>query len=223
MISILIVEDEKSISELIKMNLECAGYLCTQAFDGREACEILESQVFDLILLDVMLPYIDGFELMEYVKPTGMPVIFISAMSTLDSRMKGLTGGAEDYIVKPFEIVELLARINIVLRRYHKTESVISYKDIIIYVDENCVTKAGTEIVLTRLEYNLLLLFARNKGITLFRDRIYSEIWGVEYASESRTLDLHIQRLRKKLDLKDELKTIFRVGYKLETEGINEV
>ena len=202
MIEILIVEDEKPISDLIRLNLMKAGYSCTCAFDGMEAADILEERNFDLIILDVMLPKLNGFELMEYIKPLGIPVIFLTAKATLDDRLRGLTSGAEDYMVKPFEIVELLARVNIVLRRYNKMEQQLTFKDI--------------AIELTPKEFELLELLMRNKNITLFREKIYEEIWGSEYSVESRTLDLHIQRLRKKLDIGDSLKTVFKAGYRLE-------
>ena len=216
MIRILIVEDELPISDVIRWNLTKAGYGCVCAYDGMQAADILEEQNFDLILLDVMLPHIDGYELMEYIKPMGIPVIFLTAKSALDDRMRGLTSGAEDYMVKPFEIVELLARVNIVLRRYHKAERYLTIRDITVDVDNQIVTKAGKEVVLTPKEMELFLLLLRNCNITLFRERIYEEIWGTEYSVESRTLDLHIQRLRKKLALEDLLKTVFKVGYRLE-------
>lgn len=216
MIRILIVEDELPISDVIRWNLTKAGYECVCAYDGLQAADILEEQNFDLILLDVMLPHIDGYELMEYIKPMGIPVIFLTAKSALDDRMRGLTSGAEDYMVKPFEIVELLARVNIVLRRYHKAERYLTIRDITVDVDNQIVTKAGKEVVLTPKEMELFLLLLRNRNITLFRERIYEEIWGTEYSVESRTLDLHIQRLRKKLALADLLKTVFKVGYRLE-------
>ena len=203
MIEILIVEDEKPISDLIRLNLMKAGYSCTCAFDGMEAADILEERNFDLIILDVMLPKLNGFELMEYIKPLGIPVIF-------------LTSGAEDYMVKPFEIVELLARVNIVLRRYNKMEQQLTFKDIAIDTKNQNVSKAGKHIELTPKEFELLELLMRNKNITLFREKIYEEIWGSEYSVESRTLDLHIQRLRKKLDIGDSLKTVFKAGYRLE-------
>lgn len=218
MIQILVVEDEKPISDVICWNLTKAGYKCISAYDGMEAADILENKTFDLILLDIMLPKINGYELMEYVKPMGIPVIFLTARSELKDRMKGLTSGAEDYIVKPFEIVELLARVNIVLRRYHKTDSILKFADITVDVENQRVIKAGEEVVLTKKELELFLLLLRNRNITLFRERIYEEIWGMEYSVESRTLDLHIQRLRKKLSLQDALKTIFKVGYRLEDE-----
>ena len=203
MIEILIVEDEKPISDLIRLNLMKAGYSCTCAFDGMEAADILEERNFDLIILDVMLPKLNGFELMEYIKPLGIPVIC-------------LTSGAEDYMVKPFEIVELLARVNIVLRRYNKMEQQLTFKDIAIDTKNQNVSKAGKHIELTPKEFELLELLMRNKNITLFREKIYEEIWGSEYSVESRTLDLHIQRLRKKLDIGDSLKTVFKAGYRLE-------
>lgn len=216
MIRILIVEDEVPISDVIRWNLTKAGYECVCAYDGMEAADILEEQNFDLILLDVMLPHINGYELMEYIKPMGIPVIFLTAKSALDDRMRGLTSGAEDYMVKPFEVVELLARVNIVLRRYHKAEQYLKIKDITVDVVNQRVIKAGAEVVLTPKELELFILLLRNCNITLFRERIYEEIWGSEYSVESRTLDLHIQRLRKKLGLEDFLKTIFKVGYRLE-------
>lgn len=216
MIQILVVEDERPISDLIRLNLTKAGYQCTCAYDGMMAADILEKQKFDLVILDVMLPKLNGFELMEYIRPLGTPVIFLTAKASLEDRMTGLTSGAEDYMVKPFEIVELLARVNIILRRYHKTEHLLQIQDIVVDMENQSVTKAGTEIELTPREMALLTLLLRNKNITLFREKIYEEIWGTEFSVESRTLDLHIQRLRKKLDLDNALKTVFKVGYRLE-------
>lgn len=216
MIKILIVEDEKPISDLMVMNLTRAGYKCTALYNGRDAADLLEeNQSFDLILLDIMLPEINGYELMEYIRPMGIPVIFITAMASLDNRIKGLTSGAEDYIVKPFEIVELLARINIVLRRYNKTESTLSFKDITIDVDNRVVKKGSDEIKLTPKEFELLVLFVRNVNMTLFKDKIFETIWETEWQPESRTVDLHVQRLRKKLGFKNELVTVYSTGYRL--------
>lgn len=216
MIRILIVEDELAISNLIKLNLTKAGYECTTAYDGMEAANLLEDQKFDLILLDIMLPKINGYELMEYVRTLQIPAIFLTAKASLDDRMKGLTSGAEDYIVKPFEVVELLARVNIVLRRYHKTQQELTFRDIVLDTDNQTVKKSGRTVDLTPKELELLTLLMRNKNITLFRERIYEEVWGTEYSVESRTLDLHIQRLRRKLDLGESLKTVFKTGYRLE-------
>ncbi len=216
MIKLLIVEDEKPISDLMVMNLTRAGYNCTPLYNGKDAADLLETnQNFDLILLDIMLPEINGYELMEYIRPMGIPVIFITAMSSLDNKVKGLTSGAEDYIVKPFEIVELLARINIVLRRYNKTETTLNYKDISIDTENRIVTKGGEEIKLTPKEFDLLVMFIRNLNITLFKDKIFETIWETEWQPESRAVDLNVQRLRKKLDLKDNLKTVYSTGYRL--------
>lgn len=222
MIRILVVEDERPISDLIKMSLEDAGYVCTCAYDGLTAANILEANLFDLILLDIMLPEINGYELLEYIKPLEIPVIFITAKAELTDRVKGLNLGAEDYIVKPFEIVELLARIHVVLRRYHKTESQLSFKNIVINIENKRVTKSGVDLVLTPKEYDLLVLFLRNQEITLFRERIYESVWSTEYTGDTRTLDLHIQRLRKKAGLEKELKTVYGVGYRLESDITNQ-
>ena len=203
MIRILIVEDEKAISDLIRLNLMRAGYQCVCVYNGMKAADLLETENFDLIILDIMLPELNGFELMEYIRPMGIPVIFLTAKDSLKDRMQGLTSGAEDYMVKPFEVVELLARVNIVL----------------LDSENQVVTKAGKEVELTPKEFELLELLMRNRNITLFRERIYEEIWGTEYSVESRTLDLHIQRLRKKLNLGAELKTVFKAGYRLEDEA----
>lgn len=219
MIQILIVEDERPISDLIRLNLTRAGYACRTAFDGEQAAAILEEQTFDLVLLDIMLPKIDGYELMSYLRTMEIPVIFLTAKASLEDRVKGLTSGAEDYIVKPFEIVELLARVNIVLRRYHKTEQQLRIRDIVADTENRTVTWQDSPVELTPKEFDLLELLLRNRNITLFRERIYEEIWGSEFSADSRTLDLHIQRLRKKLDLGDCLKTIFKVGYRLEEQG----
>ncbi len=221
MIQILVVEDERAISDLIRLNLIRAGYNCTTAFDGKTAADILEERNFDLILLDIMLPFINGYELMEYIRPMKIPVIFITAKAALSDRIRGLTSGAEDYIIKPFEVVELLARVAIVLRRYHKLDDNLVFADVRADVENQKVTRRGEPVELTPKEFELLVFFMRNQNITLFREKIYEEIWGSEYPVESRTLDLHIQRLRKKLGLTEELKTIFKVGYRL--EGTDEI
>lgn len=143
-------------------------------------------------ILDVMLPELNGFELMEYIRPMGIPMIFLTTKDSLKDRMQGLTSGAEDYMVKSFEVVELLARVNIVLRRYHKMEQKITFMDIELDSENQVVTKVGKEVELTPKEFELLEILMRNRNITLFRERIYEEIWGTEYSVESRTLDLHI-------------------------------
>lgn len=215
---ILIVEDEKSINRLIKINLSDAGYSCLCAFDGKEAIELIDHNHFDLILLDIMLPEINGYELMEYICPLEIPVIFLTAKSDVKDRVKGLKLGAEDYIVKPFEIIELVARVETVLRRFHKTETLLNVYDITIDTLSRIVKKEGQVINLTVKEYDLLLLFIQNKNIALFRDRIYEAVWGEYYMGDSRTVDLHVQRMQKKLGLEDKIVPVYKVGYRLEVE-----
>ena len=216
MINILVVEDEKPIANLIKMSLTKAGYSCTWIYDGLDAADIIEENPLALVLLDIMLPGASGYEVLEYIKPLKIPVIFITAKNSLNDRVMGLKMGAEDYIVKPFEIVELLARIEVVLRRYNKLNTTIAIRDLMIDTVAMSVTKNGREIPLTNKEYELLLLFAQNPGVALYRETIYERIWGGDYPCDSRTVALHVQRMRKKLGLEDCLKTINKIGYRLE-------
>ncbi|WP_419822872.1 response regulator transcription factor [Anoxybacterium hadale] len=196
---ILIVEDDAAISNLIRINLNDAGYRCICAYDGLQASDLIEKERFDLILLDIMLPKMDGYELLEYIKTMEIPVIFLTAKSTVEDIVKGLRLGAEDYLTKPFEIIELLARVETVLRRYNKNAKYLNLHDISIDTLSRIVKKNEEIINLTNKEYELLLLFVRNKNIALFRDRIYERIWGDEDMGDSRTVDLHVQRLRKKI------------------------
>jgi DNA-binding response OmpR family regulator len=216
MIKIFIVEDEKPISDLLRMSLTNAGYECTCAYDGMKAADILESERFDLILLDIMLPGADGYELMEYIQALDMPVIFITAKNMLEDKVRGLRMGAEDYIVKPFEIIELLARVETVLRRYHKLDRMIEIAGLTIDTRSMVVKRDGYEIPMTRKEYELLLLFARNPGTALYRETIYERVWGGDYLGDSRTIDLHVQRVRKKAGWEDKLQSVYKVGYRLE-------
>ena len=218
MIRILIVEDERPISNLIRISLKNAGYLCTCVYDGSAAADLLETQRFDLILLDVMLPEIDGFSLMEYIRPMEIPVIFLTAKNAVADRVRGLEMGAEDYLVKPFEILELLARVNVVLRRFNKTAAELRVGGLVIDTQAMLVRRGGETIPLTPKEYELLLLFARNPGIALYRETIYERVWNEEYPYGSRTVDLHVQRLRKKLGWEDILHAVPKVGYRLEAE-----
>ena len=216
MIKILIVEDEEPIRNLIRLALRKAGYCVSCAEDGMRAADMLEQQCFDLILLDVMLPQVDGFELMEYIKPLGIPVIFITAKDSVSDRVRGLRMGAEDYIVKPFEVLELLARVEVVLRRYKKTDAVLDIGGLHIDTVSHRVLRAGAEIMLTPKEYELLLLFARNPNTALYRETIYERVWGGEYAYGSKTVDLHVQRLRRKVGWDMQLRALNKVGYRLE-------
>lgn len=216
MIKILIVEDEEPISNLIRMSLTKAGYHCEQAFDGESAADAVEAGYYDLILLDIMLPGINGYELLEYIKIKEIPVIFITAMGDLDDRVKGLRAGAEDYITKPFEMLEVQARIETVLRRYHKMEDKIEIFDTTIDLSSRTVMQGGKQIMLTWKEFELLLFFVRNKNIALYRETIYENIWDSDYMGDSRTVDLHVQRLRKKLNWGDKIQSVYKVGYRLE-------
>ena len=216
MSKILIVEDEEPISNLIRMSLTKAGYHCEQAFDGESAADAIEGGYYDLILLDIMLPGINGYELLEYIKTKEIPVIFITAMGDLDDRVKGLRAGAEDYITKPFEMLEVQARIETVLRRYHKMEDKIEIFDTTIDLSSRTVMQGGKQIMLTWKEFELLLFFVRNKNIALYRETIYENIWDSDYMGDSRTVDLHVQRLRKKLNWGDKIQSVYKVGYRLE-------
>ena len=216
MIRILIVEDEKSISDLIRINLTDAGSSCICAFDGMDAADLIENERFDLILLDIMLPKINGYELMEYIKPLEIPVIFISAKSETYDKVMGLKLGADDYLTKPFEIIELLARVETVLRRYNKNSSIITERDVIIDINSHIVKKNGTAIPLTVKEFDLLLMLVQNKNIALFREKIFERVWDETYIGDSRTIDLHIQRLRKKLGWEKKIVAVYKIGYRLE-------
>lgn len=215
---ILIVEDEAAIANLIKINLEAEGYQCTCAFDGRAGADHIEQETFDLVLLDIMLPEIDGYELLEYVKPMGTPVIFLTAKGSVDDRIKGLKLGADDYIVKPFQVGELTARVEAVLRRYGRANQKLTFADVEIDVISRIVTKAGVPVELTVKEFDLLVELMQNRNVALYRERIYEKVWGEVFMGDTRTLDSHIQRLRKKLNWEKYIRTVFRVGYRLEED-----
>ncbi len=216
MIKILIVDDEKSICDLIDINLSAAGYQCSSVQNGLKAIDMIEAENYDLILLDIMLPGADGYDIMEYIRPLKIPVIFITAKHEVKDRVKGLKLGAEDYLVKPFDVVELVARVEVVLRRYNKTESILTAGDVVVDLEARTVTKAGRQVVLTNKEYGLLVLFISNKNIALFRENLYEKVWGDEYLADSRTLDLHVQRLRRKMGWEENLVAVYKVGYRLE-------
>ena len=216
MVRILAVDDERPIAELLRLSLSRAGYECVCAYDGLEAANRIEKESFDLILLDIMLPGIDGFELMDYIRSTGIPVIFLTAKNAVSDRVKGLRMGAEDYMVKPFDIQELLARVEGVLRRHGKLQTVLTVGDLTINTLSMQVTRGGAEIALTRKEYELLLLFARNVGVVLSKNTIYEQVWGGEYPENTRTVELHIQRMKKKVGWDDRIKPVYGMGYRLE-------
>lgn len=216
MTKILIVDDEKAICDLIDLNLSASGYQCTAVQDGLKAIEMIEKEQYDLLLLDIMLPGVDGFDIMEYVRPLKIPVIFITAKHEVRDRVKGLKLGADDYLVKPFDVVELVARVEAVLRRYHKAQQVLTVDDVVVDMEARQVTKAGKPVVLTNKEFKLLVLFVTNKNVALFRENLYERVWEEEYYGDSRTLDLHVQRLRRKLGWEHNLVAVYKVGYRLE-------
>lgn len=215
MINILIIEDEEAISELIKLNLSIVGYNAVQAYDGEEALKYLEKQCFDLILLDIMLPRKDGYEILPFIVKRNIPVILITAKDGLKDRVKGLNMGADDYITKPFEGIELLARVNAVLRRTGKQSKTMTFDDIEILVDQRKVLKGGKEINLTLKEFDLLYILLQNKGIALSREKLLELVWDYDFEGNTRTVDIHVQRLRTKLGT-DRIKTVYKVGYRFE-------
>ena len=219
MAKILIVEDEKPIRNLIKRNLELMGHTCMEASDGNEAAEIIMENPFDLMVFDVMLPGKDGFELLELVRlrlKLATPVIFLTAKESIDDRLKGLSLGADDYISKPFVLRELLLRVQAVLRRTMKEEESLFFDDIEVRFSSKKVFRKGLEVCLTPKEYCLLETLILNRNIVLSREKLLTLVWGYNYEGESRTVDVHIRQIRAKLDLKDRLKTLYKMGYRFE-------
>jgi DNA-binding response OmpR family regulator len=211
---ILIVDDEDKIRELIRVNLEIVGYNCNEAEDGNKALDIVDSFKPDLVLLDIMLPGKDGFELVDEFTKRNIPVIFLTAKDSTVDKVKGLKLGAEDYITKPFDPMELLARVEVVLRRSSKNNETFKYKNLEIDFNERTVLMDGNEVELTTKEFDLLEVLIRNKNLALSREKLLEMVWGYEYLGDTRTIDIHITRLRKKLDLEDSIITVFKYGYR---------
>lgn len=216
MANILIVEDEQAISDLIAMNLKLANHTCRQVFDGEEAILEMKRWQIDLILLDVMLPYQDGFTLMEQKIFKDKPVIFLTAKNSTADKVRGLKLGADDYIAKPFEAVELLARVEAVLRRSAPAQRVFEIRHAIIYLDQRTATVDGVSVELTNREFDLLEVLINNRNIALSREKLLDLAWGYDYYGDTRTVDVHITKLRKKLQLEDSIKTVYKHGYRLE-------
>ena len=214
---ILIVEDEATIARLMEVSLLRAGYDCTVANDGLTAADLIAENDFDIALLDIMLPGLDGYELLDYLRPLGTPVIFITAKTATKARVRGLQLGADDYLVKPFEVEELLARVGAVLRRTGRGGQTLQAFDVTLDVVGRRVTQNGRPVELTPREFGLLEQLMRNRGAALYREALYERVWGGEMA-DTRTLDLHIQRLRKKLGWQEQIETVYRVGYRLRKE-----
>ena len=213
--SILIVEDEPAIADLIALTLSSAGYRFDVAGDGDLAADLISERDYLLVLLDIMLPGLDGYELMEYIQPLGIPVIFLTAKDEVADRVKGLRLGAEDYISKPFEPEELLLRVEAVLRRNNRGSTLMEFLDVTLDPSERLVHRNGIEVSLTPKEFDLLLLLMRNRGKMLYRSYLYESLWGEEIG-DTRTLDTHIQRLRRKLGWNKQIKTFYKTGYRLE-------
>ena len=216
MLNILIVEDDPVVANAIFQGGSQAGYACDCVHDGMAAADAIDGKPYDLVLLDVMIPGVDGFELMEYIRPAGIPVIFITAKSAVQDRVKGLRLGADDYIVKPFEMVELIARIEAVMKRYQKGSVELSLGDVTVNTQSHFVTKAGQPVHLKAKEFDLLVFLLQNRGLALFREPIYERVWQKDFLGNTRTVDLHILRLRQKLGWEDRLVTLNRIGYRLD-------
>lgn len=213
---ILIVEDEKNISKLIQDTLSLANYEFDTSFDAEEALKKIKQNSYDLILLDIMLPKLDGFEIVEKMENKKVPIIFLSAKNDVSTIVKGLKSGGQDYITKPFEPLELLARIE--LRIEEKEEKEYNFKNVKIKNNERMVYKDNEAISLAPKEYELFLLLVKNKNKVLTRDEILNKVWDINAQIETRTVDYHVQQLRKKLELKDKIITINKIGYMLKEE-----
>ncbi len=214
MAKILIVEDEGAISDLIRMNLQLVGHECVQVYEGNDAFSVLYSTDLDLVILDIMLPGASGFEILEQIKD--IPVILVTAKSGLEDRLKGLRLGADDYIIKPFEVLELVARVEAVLRRSKRGSNSFSFDDIRIDYDSKQVFKADKEVLLKPKEYALFEVLVKNRNFALSREKLINLVWEFDYEGDTRTVDVHVQHLRQKLGLKDRIKTVYKIGYRLE-------
>ncbi|MEH2944553.1 response regulator transcription factor [Lachnospiraceae bacterium KK002] len=216
---VLVIEDETAINDLICMNLEIAGYQPVPFFDGMEFSRHLkEKDDYVLALLDIMLPGKDGFELLEELKEHDIPVIYLTAKGDLPSKVKGLRNGAEDYLVKPFEMLELLVRMDNILKRCGKSETAeeIHIRDVVINEKKRTVHKNGAEVSMQPMEFDCLLVFWKYRNRVITREQILNILWGVDFEGESRTVDVHVGNIRKKLDFSDVIITVPRVGYRME-------
>lgn len=213
---ILIVDDENKIRELIRLNLELAGYECLEAANGNDVLKIIENVRPDLVLLDIMLPGKDGYELSNIFIDKKIPIIFLTAKDSIVDKVAGLKLGAEDYITKPFETIELLARIEVVFRRYNIAEDIFVYKDIEIDFNERTIKKNNNILDITMQEFELLEVLVKNKNLALSREKLLENAWGYDYLGDTRTVDIHIQRLRKKLNWENVILTVYKYGYRLE-------
>lgn len=218
-IKILVIEDEEAINSVISMSLKATGYRVTSFLDGDTASAALEKQHdYGCAVVDIMLPGKDGFALLPELRQYEIPVIFLTARSDLSDKVRGLTEGAEDYMTKPFEMLELLVRIDKVLKRNSTYDMDIHIRDVVIHTEKRTVTKNGKEIYLKPKEFDCLMMLARNKNKALTRSKLLGALWGIEFEGETRTVDAHVGRLRKKLGFEEVIRTIPRVGYRLEAD-----
>lgn len=213
MANILIAEDELAINDLIKLNLSLVGHKCEQVFDGAAALERALSGEHDLVILDVMLPELSGFEIIGQIKT---PVIFVTARVSVEDRLRGLKLGADDYIVKPFEILELVERVKAVLRRTKGESEAFEFDGIRVEFDTRRVYKDGAEVILKPKEFELLSAFITNRNLALSREKLIELVWDFDYEGDTRTVDVHVQKLRQKLGISERLKTVYKTGYRLE-------
>ncbi len=218
MINILIIEDDENIAKMIAATLEMVNYNSFRCYNGLDGVIEAQKGGYDLILLDIMLPELNGFEVMERIRTNGVPVIFLTAVQDVADKVKGLRLGAEDYIVKPFESLELLARIDVALRRFNKTQEVIRYCEITVDVSKHSAMRNDVPVQLTPKEFEVLVYFIRHQDIAVSKERLLSDIWGYEFSGESRTVDTHVQQVRKKMGLQNRLVTIPKLGYRLERQ-----
>ncbi len=215
MAQILIVEDDKSINTLIRKNLELVGHNCASVYDGEAVFDVLEKQSFDLILLDIMLPKLDGFEVIRELG-ADTPVIFLTARGAVEDRVKGLKLGADDYLVKPFEMVELQARVESVLRRTHRADTTFELGDVRVDFPARQVFYRGELVDFAPQEFSLIETLIKNRNIALSRDKLLEIAWGYDYGGDTRTVDVHIHNIRKKLGWEAVVKTVYKLGYRLE-------
>lgn len=214
---ILIVEDARAISDAVALNMQFVGYDYMVFDDGEKAASCLATDhAFDLAILDIMLPGINGFELFSYTEKYNIPVIYMTAKTDAASEIKGLRDGAEDYIVKPFDMLALMVRIEKVLKRTGRLNTVYRVRDVEVNSETRIVTKDGEMVELQPLEFDVLLMLLKNKNLTVSREQLLSEVWGYDYIGETRVVDVKISSLRKKLDLGNEIKAIPKLGYRLE-------
>lgn len=223
---ILVIDDEEHILELLKFNLELSGFDVCISSEANQAIELIGKEKPDLLLLDWMLPKISGIDILRKIRQDeniyDLPVIMLTAKNMEDDKIQGLNVGADDYITKPFSIKELMARINTILRRYRvsdKSQSIIEAGNIILNTDQYGLTVDGHAVDLTRKEFELLKLLMENRGKVLKRDYLLEKVWGYEFYGETRTVDVHIRHLRKKLGLDETsengIDTIRGLGYKM--------